>query len=57
MEENMKKQIEDSEKQIQTMKKTYEEKLSEAQAKVMSYINFIKIKFLQNSLGKRNCKI
>ena len=53
----MKKQIEDSEKQIQTMKKTYEEKLSEAQAKVMSYINFIKIKFLQNSLGKRNCKI
>ena len=31
----MKKQIEDSEKQIQTMKKTYEEKLLEAQAKVL----------------------
>lgn len=33
MEDNMKKQIEESEKEIQTMKKTYEEKLIEAQAK------------------------
>jgi hypothetical protein len=36
MEDNMKKQIEESEKEIQTMKKTYEEKLVEAEAKVMN---------------------
>jgi hypothetical protein len=34
LEDNMKKQIENSEKEILAMKKTYEEKLAEAQIKV-----------------------
>ena len=38
MEENLKKQIEQNEQDIETMKKTYEQKLAEAMAKVNIFI-------------------
>ena len=39
MEENLKKQIEQNEQDIETMKKTYEQKLAEALAKVIYFFS------------------
>lgn len=41
MEENVKKQIEQNEKEMEQMKQTYEQRLAEALAKVHLKINFI----------------